>query len=158
MMVGEKCSKCLSFLRKEKVMKQFCTECGKEAKAGDNVCIHCGTPLQKEQSREPQVTKQPMSKKQKIIFGPIAGVVLFIIAFSVWANNYQAPDAVMKRYIQAVDSSDSKKLSKLMIREDGTPVSTEEAESYLKLVKDSTFFGEESLYSVVQHGKFLGVY
>lgn len=148
-------------------MKRFCTQCGKEAKQDHKVCIHCGTPLQanhdqvkeeKSETKQNKVTKQPMTKKQKLIWKVIAGVIVFIIGFSMWANSYQSPESVQKRFEKAVENKDSKKLSRLMIHGDGSSISQHEAEAFINLMDQKGANLAFELAHVVQKGKFLGIY
>lgn len=135
-------------------MKRFCKECGKEAQPGDHVCVDCGTALTSEEN-PPQ---QPMTKKKKMIWAIVASLVIFVIGFSVWATSYQSPQAVEKRFHNAVDKQDHKKLQKLMVHEDGTPIHEKEAEAFLELVNQDGKRKAVDLCTVIQHGKFLGIY
>lgn len=142
-------------------MQQFCKSCGNKLRDGDKVCIECGTPIQTRTNKKPTQTRanrKPMPKKQKIILSSVIGVLVVIIAFSVWANKYQSPESVHKRFEEAVAEKDSKKLSKLMIHEDGSNTSIDEAKAFLSLVEER---GKSVLFdftSVVEHGNFLLFY
>lgn len=134
-------------------VKKFCTECGKEAEADNQVCIHCGTPFNKEETTETPapapapVKKAPMPKKQKVLLSIIAGVLIIIIGFSMWANNYQSAEAVEKRYKDALEESDASKLKSILVHDDGSKISNEEADAHIKLAKEYSIGG---LYDVVE--------
>ena len=135
-------------------MKRFCQECGIEAAGGHKICTNCGVPLQ----AEDKVKSHPMSKKQKLILQIVGAIVVFIVGFSMWANSYQSPQSVEKRFKAAVTKEDSAKIKRLMVHEDGSAVSVKEAEAFLKLAKEEGKSVVTRLTSIAQHGKFLGIY
>lgn len=144
-------------------MIQFCRECGKEARQGDQVCIHCGTPFpdviaaEKEQLKEKgKVAKRaPMPKKKKMLFSILGAVVVLLIAFTVWAQSYQSPEAVEKRFARAISEKNADSVQKLLVHENGSSVTEGEAKALLKLVKEEGTSALEELISVEAHGKFI---
>lgn len=142
-------------------MKRFCTACGKEANPGDKVCIHCGTKLPSEDieekvSENKKVKKgPPMPKKKKILFSVIGAVVVLVIAFSMWAQSYQSPDAVQKRFAKAISEKDASKVQTLLVHEDGSSVTKGEVTALLKLVDEEGTSVVDDLFSVDAHGKFI---
>lgn len=101
------------------------------------------------------VKKPPMPKKQKVIIGAIAALLIIIIGFSVWANSYQSAESVEKRYIDAIKDKDASKLVGIITHEDGSKISEEEANAHVKYADD---YGEsviKSLYTIEEKGKFL---
>jgi len=145
-------------------MKRFCQECGKEARQGENVCIHCGTPfIQNEENvkegiQNKQVVKEPMPKKRKRMWQVIVAVFVIVIGFSIWANSYHSPKSVQKRFDKAIIKEDSDKIQKLIIHSDGSSVNKSEAEAFLTLVKEEGKTIASDLTDVVYTGKFLGIY
>lgn len=136
------------------MMKRFCQECGTEAASDHKVCINCGTRL----PAETEVKSKLMTRRQKVIWG-IAGIFLVIvIAFSMWANSYQSPESVQKRFTAAVSKKDHSAIQKLLVHEDGSAVSETEAKAFLKLIKQEGKAVASELLTVVQHGKFLWIY
>ena len=142
-------------------MNQFCLECGTPIVEGDSRCRNCGAALSVQQKEEVVAVvtpKTPLSKKQKIVWGSIGVLAAIIIGFSLWANSYFSPESVGKRFNSAVESENAEKISKLVIHEDGTTITTAEAEAYLKLIKEEGKKSVEKLSTIVQHGKYLGMY
>lgn len=144
-------------------MKRFCVECGKEARPDNQVCIHCGTPLPNldpEREEEPKenekvVKRAPMPKKKKVFFSILGTVVVLLIAFTIWAQAYQSPEAVEKRFAKAVSKKDVGAVQNLLVHEDGSSVTKGEAKALLRLVKEEGTSVVEDLFSVEPHGKFL---
>lgn len=147
-------------------MKKYCVECGKEIQATHNVCIHCGTPVKPAETTKEAITasqpekppRKPLTKKQKWIGTIIASIVVVIIGFSMWANHYQSAEVVEKRFEKAVEEESNKTLKRLMIHEDGSPISQFEAKAFIELIKQRGDIMKYELTTVVQRGKFLGIY
>lgn len=152
-------------------MKKFCRECGKELKGDNQFCKHCGTPITQDvapeqasnkasatnQSNTP-VKKPPMTKKNKIMWGAIIGALIILFSLHAWANSHFSQESVLKRYEEAVLKKDTTKLSKLLIREDGSPISDQEITAFLALIKENKIEYVNGLRSIVYDGKFLGIY
>lgn len=102
--------------------------------------------------------KKPMTKKQKLMIQIGAGVLVFLIGFSIWASNHHSAESVYNRFEKAIQEGDNKQISKLMIHEDGTRVSKEEAKAFLALIKEEGKHEVAPLYNVTRHGKFIGIF
>src|SRR5690625_5091341 len=153
-------------------MKRFCIQCGKEAADNHKVCIHCGAELpavkqsadkQKEQEpkeqpkQQPTAPKKPMSKKNKIIIAAVAAVVILLFGSHSWASSHYSAESVEKRFYQALEEGDAKKIKKLATREDGSSIETEEAEALVQLVEDGGRSAADYLYYVPFDKKILGL-
>lgn len=165
-------------------MKKFCTECGKGLEKEHKVCIHCGTPYglgdsEKEvaqkptektpeqaeslsesttataQETAPHIPKKPMSKKQKTLYSLIGAVVVILIGFYMWGNAYQSVESVEERYLKALDEKDAKKLTKLVVFEDGTKINENDAKAHLALADAYSKDELSDWYAIKEHGKFL---
>lgn len=150
-------------------MKRFCKECGKEAQPNHNVCIHCGTPLEKIEANQSGLTretrtnkkqapKKPMSKAKKILWGVVAGLVALLIGAHMWTDNYLSYESVEERFEAALSENDSKKLANLIVHEDGSSISEQEAKAFAKLKKSESKRVINDLYEISFNGKFLGIY
>ena len=111
-----------------------------------------------EQRHIPNKSKKPLSKKKKIVWGLLAGLVICIIGFSIWAKSYESAESVHKRFETAIDKQDEKALTKLVVHEDGTSMKDFEAKAFLQLVKRDGLKNIKSLYTTVQKGKFIGIF
>lgn len=150
-------------------MKQFCTQCGKQAEREHRVCVYCGTPLKNLSGPEekhvvtdpnpvPSQPKKPMSKKKKILISMFVTIFVLLIGFSSWAKSYHSSDSVQERFSEAVEVEDIKKIKGLMVHKDGSDVSEAEIKAYLKLVKE---VGQDEAFEFAfpeLHGKFLWVF
>lgn len=146
-------------------MKRFCQECGKEARQGDKVCIHCGTPLPDADQRKRSTpkgkeskTKHTIPRKIKILFISLGALIVLVIAFSIWAKSYQSPNAVEKRFAKAVSEENTSAMQKLLVREDGSSTTKDEAEALLALLEEEDSYDVEDLFTIAAHGKFLYVF
>ena len=118
----------------------FCGECGAKNKKNDAFCSECGAPLEHEDEKQVVTTnvvkksKQPMSKKNKIIIGVIAAMVLLLgIGYKI-GSDITNPKAVAKNYIQATIDKDGDKLYK-----------------YLELDGDKTFVTKKIFKSLLKN-------
>lgn len=161
-------------------MKQFCKECGKEAQPDHNICVHCGAPLGKNETQdeaaetkndarasgvaggssntEPTRSKRsstPMPKKKKRFISMIVIAAVILIGFTMWAQSYQSPQSVQKRFYNAAVKDDSKALQKLLIHEDGSKATEGEALALIKLVKENGDYVLNDYFSIEPEGKFL---
>lgn len=165
-------------------MKKFCTECGKALEQEHKVCIHCGTSyglsdsenLEERQTNEraseqvekmsqptrtiaqeapPHLPKKTMSKKQKTLYSIIGAVVVLLIGFYMWGNAYQSVESVEERYMKALDEKNAKKLTKLLVFEDGTKISENDAEAHLALADAYSKDELNEWYAIEEHGKFI---
>lgn len=114
--------------------------------------------VEQKQTEQQHAPKKPMTFKQKLLLKVVAGVVVFLIGFSMWANSYQSSESVYKRFEAAVDKKDSKKLSKIMIHSDGSSIGEHEAQAFLALVEHQGKGSTLQLTTVVPSGQFLGIY
>lgn len=158
---------------------RICKNCGKEAQPGHNVCVHCGTPLvtapklekeaasvkgnnQPKQEKPTRTSKpsakKPMGKRNKVIWSSVTAIVVLIIGFSIWANWYQSPDAVQKRFVKAIEKGNEGKVQSMMIHQDGTDISKQEAKAFIKLIKDEGTDELPTYAAIEQKGKFLLFY
>lgn len=165
-------------------MKRFCKECGKEAQPGHKICVHCGTPLVKDEVKKEGVsnttdnsqgsamtgssssteptrsersssTQTPMPKKKKRLISMIVITAVILIGFMMWAQSYQSPKSVQKRFYNAAVKDDPKALQKLLIHEDGSKATEGEALALIKLVKENGDYVLNDYFSIEPEGKFL---
>lgn len=122
----------------------FCGECGAKNKKTDVFCSECGAPLEHEEKEEVNtvkktVTRQPMSKKNKII---IAIIVLVVVVLGVGykiGSNLTSPKKIAEDYIQAMIDQDGEKLYKyIQIEGDTTFASKKMFADLLKSKKDES--------------------
>lgn len=66
--------------------------------------------------------KKPLPKKKKVLYSIIGSIIVILIGFIVWAQSYQSPQAVEKRFYEAVANEDAKVLQKLLVHEDGSSI------------------------------------
>lgn len=98
----------------------FCSECGAKNQKEDSFCAECGAPLVQEQEQEEQKqevvtsevakTKQPMSKKNKMILGFIIIFVLLLVIGYKMGSDATSPKKVASDYINASIHQDSEQL------------------------------------------------
>lgn len=96
----------------------FCSECGAENQKEDFFCAECGAPLVQEQEEQrqevvtPEVTKtkQPMSKKSKIILGVLSILVLLLVVGYKMGSDATSPKKIVSNYIDASIQQDSEQL------------------------------------------------
>src|SRR5690625_4802381 len=165
-------------------MKRFCKECGKEAQPDHKICVHCGTPFEKGgvKEEEPSKTKDnsqpsgmtgsssnaeqtrskrssstqtPMSKKKKRLISMIVIAAVLLIGLTMWAQSYQSPKSVQKRFYNAAVKDDPKALQKLLIHEDGSKAAEGEAQALIKLVEENGDYVLDDYFSIVSEGNFL---
>lgn len=107
----------------------FCGECGTKNEKSDAFCKECGRPLIHEENNITGAMKQPrkpMSKKNKIIIGVLAVIILVLgIGYKV-GSDMTSPEAIAEDYIKAVINKDSDRLYK-----------------YLELEGDKTFVSKK---------------
>lgn len=140
-------------------MKNFCRECGEELNKESEFCKHCGTPQSKSKPQETvPVNKTPMTKKKKVMWGSIIGVIIILISFHLWADSYFSKESTQKRYENAVTKQDTGKITNLILHENGSSISEEEAKAFVELIKKSGKSYLNELTSVTYDGKFLGLY
>lgn len=107
----------------------FCGECGAKNNQGDRFCLECGKPLVQEDLKQNTTnvvkkTRQPMSKKNKIIIAVIVGIAVILGAGYKVGSDMTSPKTIAKDYIKAVVDKDSDRLYKyLEIEGDKTFVS-----------------------------------
>lgn len=116
------------------------------------------SPTDEQTSDATKPKKQPMSKKQKLIWRIVAGIAVLLIGFSMWVNNYYSPESVQKRFTAAVTDQDNKKVKKLMLHEDDSAISIHEADAVIALADEQGISAVLQLTTVVHNGKFLGVF
>lgn len=140
-------------------MKRFCRECGKELNNKSEFCKHCGTPVKKEvQPETSPVNKTPMTKKKKVIWGTIISAIIILIGFHMWADSHFSPDSVQKRYDNAVVKQDTGKLTNLVLHENGSSISEQEAKAFVALIDKNGKSYSNEFTSVTYDGKVLGLY
>lgn len=135
-------------------MSQFCQECGQQLKSEDVVCTNCGTRHHK----ETVVPKQPLSNKRKAVYRIIAVITVLLIGCLVWANTHYSRESTSKRFAEAISNKNAKGLQTLVVHEDGSAISEQEANAMVKLVKEEGEKTVQLLTSVRQHGKLLGLF
>lgn len=167
-------------------MKAFCTNCGAEIKPNQSHCVECGqavaskaeqppvqptapTPEPKAQQSAPdsqQPPKQPMSKKNKIIYAIIGAVVLLLIAAYSVGKSYYAPEKVLERFNTAVKDEDVKAVQNHVEFTNGEGISKVSAQAIINFAAeepdDFQYFMDsnspEGLYTLKAVGKKLGLF
>lgn len=135
-------------------MKKFCRECGQEANQDDLVCRNCGTAFKS--SHPKRAEQQKMPKKKKVMITLLTIIAVLIIGFSTWATKYHSAEAVKDRFDNLVNDEKAGKLASYMIHQNGMKLTRNEAKAFISLSKSET--GIDDLYSVVEDGKFLGLF
>ena len=105
-----------------------------------------------------QTPSAPMSKKKKRMLSIVGGIAVLLIGFSIWAQSYQSPEAVQKRFYKAVMENNPKALQKLVMHENGSSASKGEAKALIKLVEEEGEYVLHDLFTVERDGKFLFLY
>lgn len=157
-------------------MKQFCKECGKEANKEHHFCLHCGTtltkvhheatsestepvePIDPTEPKVPKKPKEPMSKRKKILWGSVIGLLIALFSLHTWAQSYFSPASTKERFDTAITEADAKKLTKIVVHEDGTSIHEQEAKAFLELIKAEGKQQTKELTIVAKNGKFIGLY
>lgn len=140
-------------------MKKFCRECGKELNKEHNVCIHCGTPLNKDNPlEEVLVNKVPMTKKKKFVWGTVIGLFIILISSHMLAKSYFSAESVQKRFENAITDNDIKRLTDFVIHENGSSISKEEAKAFAKLINKNDKNYLDELTEVIHNDTFVGIY
>lgn len=103
-------------------------------------------------------TSASMSKRSKRILSTIGLLAVVLIGFTLWAQSYQSPEAVEKRFAEAVKEGDTGALQKLVIHENGSPAAKGEVEALIKLVEEEGDYVIDDLFTIEPHGKFLWLY
>ncbi|KRM51559.1 zinc ribbon domain-containing protein [Ligilactobacillus araffinosus] len=98
--------------------KKFCPKCGTERHGNEKFCRKCGyqftnaTSTDKQGATQPQRRSQPvskprkpLSKKQKAGIIGIGAVIVILIAFFVWGNNYYSENNQINRIAQDLAST-----------------------------------------------------
>jgi len=135
-------------------MSRFCLECGQQLNEDDIVCTNCGTKL----PQETVTPKQPLSKKQKVLYGIITGIAVLLIGFTIWGKAHFSEETTSKRFVEALSTSDTKELQSIVVRENGKAINKQEAKAMLKLAELEGGSAVESLSAILQHGKWLGLF
>ena len=134
-------------------MSQFCHECGQQMKKDNVVCTNCGTPLQK----EAVVSKQPMSKKHKADVWNDCGDGGPLNWFHCLGKYAFFRRQTSEKFADAISDKDAKVLQSLVVHEDGSTIDIQEANAMLKLVKVEGLETVQTLITIQQHGKVLGL-
>lgn len=134
----------------------FCGECGAKNKKNDLFCSECGKPLVHEETNAVKVeksTKQPLSKKNKIIIAVIIAIVCILgIGYKV-GSDLTSPRKIAEDYIKATISQDGNKLYKyLELDGDKTFVSKKIFKELLKENKDDSSSVENYKITEVSYG------
>lgn len=123
-------------------MKKFCPNCGTPLKDGAAFCPKCGTKIAQSAPKQPapsqaptrSVQRQPMSKKNKIIWSIVAAFAVIFIGLYVFGKQYYSRDHQIARIVNAVKSSNGD-LSKYVIADDSNvKVTSDSVEPYKKLL------------------------
>lgn len=115
--------------------KLFCPNCGVAVSKGEIFCPNCGYNLQKyfadlnkphivpqpqkvqqpiQQPQRRQMLKKPMSTKNKTIWSCIAVVIILLVGFGIWGNNYYSRDNQINRITNALKDPNQKGFAKLV--------------------------------------------
>ncbi len=102
----------------------FCGECGTKNEKGAQFCENCGNKLVEEKTQKTKSAStakkanneslgtklKKMSKKQKILCGVVATIVVVLFTFFTIMSNRLSPKAIAKDYFLAVVNADVDKL------------------------------------------------
>lgn len=140
-------------------MKRFCRECGKELNESSEFCKHCGTAVKKDIPPEiTPVNKTPMTKKRKFLWGTIISAIIILIGFHMWADSHFSPESVQKRFDNAIVKKDAGKLTDLILHENGSSISKQEAKAFVELINKNGKSYSNEFTNVTYDGKVLGLY
>jgi len=129
---------------------KFCKNCGTERKTGQNFCNSCGYPfeangtLKTDQAstsnvgkQTAEVTRKPMSKKNKIIILSAVAAVVILFGAHKFLGSLYTPEKTIEAFEQAIKSKNVKEAKKVISFDqfDGD-FKDEEINSYLAYLKD----------------------
>jgi uncharacterized membrane protein YvbJ len=101
----------------------FCQECGNKMEDGIQFCNECGTKVGATK-KEPQVQtiektpKQPLSKKNKLLLGIGAFIVVLFGGLYMAGSSYYGEEKVMDRFIKAIQEEDMETVVELSMTDD----------------------------------------
>ncbi|MDY0404607.1 hypothetical protein P5G51_003565 [Virgibacillus sp. 179-BFC.A HS] len=93
-----------------------------------------------------------------MLWSSIIAFAVLAVGFSLWANWYQSAKSVQKRFVHALENKDSAKVQAMLIHEDGSAISEQEADAFVKLIKKEGVHVVSGYADIVQKGKFLWLY
>ncbi|KIL43118.1 TcaA 3rd/4th domain-containing protein [Jeotgalibacillus campisalis] len=154
-------------------MTRFCKECGAPVSENHSVCTECGHRLpqvEKMEMTEPK-PKPPKTKKQKAIVAAGMTAAIVLIGGSFFASKQVSAENTMKKFAEAINQQNADALTSLVVHEDGSTIKKFEAEAMLNFseeelqaIKESvattgeTPYFADTLYSIEQNGKWLGLF
>lgn len=156
-------------------MNQFCQECGAKLEGSVSHCTECGHKVArapKSSIPAPGSSRKPPAKKQKIIGGIIAAIVISFVGLYMWGNSQVSAKGAAQRFASAIQENDPSALQKVSIIHHGKFISKAEANALLSLAKEDPDYIEnnvramglgvnapdDNLFTVVEDGKWLGIF
>ncbi|MEI3598159.1 MULTISPECIES: zinc ribbon domain-containing protein [unclassified Oceanobacillus] len=156
-------------------MDKYCTECGEAIDESLNFCQNCGHKLHASSEQDGNTVippkKQPKNytKKQKIIMGAVAALLVFMIGGYTWGKSYFSPEKTAERFITAIIEEDYGKVQDLTMMQ-GESISQAEAEALVTLAKEEAhyiniettnledFTNQNDLMKLTDNGKHLFIF
>ncbi|MCF3942834.1 zinc ribbon domain-containing protein [Oceanobacillus alkalisoli] len=126
-------------------MEKYCKECGEAIDESLTFCQNCGHKLDASPERDRDTVippkKQPRNytKKQKIVMGAAAALLVILIGSYTWGKSYFSPEKTAERFVTAIIEDDYEKVQDLT-RMQGETISAAEAEALVTLAKDEAHY------------------
>ncbi|MBP2077042.1 zinc ribbon domain-containing protein [Oceanobacillus polygoni] len=160
-------------------MNKFCKECGGSIASSLKFCQHCGHKLEtpsktdpKKQVNPPVESKQSrkLTKKQKMIVSVAAGLFVIFAGFYMWGKSYMSAENTVERFVEALKEENQKVIQNIAVLNYDSELSDAEIEALISLAKadneyinlaaisSERFLAENELFTLVQNGKWLGIF
>ncbi|WP_078393858.1 TcaA NTF2-like domain-containing protein [Shouchella patagoniensis] len=159
---------------------KYCGNCGKQFDSDQMFCGECGysekqaqvdgTARVQKETQPPQATeKRKRTKKEKIVIGIGVGAVVLLAGSYYAGSTYASAEKTIDRFVKAVESENVSNIENILTHWSGENVETFEAEAVIKLFNSDPSKlqmtasslksgGQHESFSVMQEGKFLGVF
>lgn len=132
-------------------MEKFCTSCGSPIEEGLAFCTSCGKRIEPAKEEQPATTESPKeqtperakkepkayTKKQKVLFTSIAGIIVLFIGLYMWGNSYYSPEKTAERLMAAIVDEDVAAVQDVTTI-NGERISEGEAQAFIALANDSS--------------------
>ncbi|WP_042220536.1 TcaA NTF2-like domain-containing protein [Oceanobacillus manasiensis] len=159
-------------------MNKFCKECGSPITTSLNFCQHCGHQLEKKNETRRSQTKSSIkkrqhtnyTKKQKVIISIVAVILIMFAGFYMWGKSYVSAEKTVERFVQALKDEDEKMIQNTAVLSYDSELSDTEARALAALAKADNepidlavsqpdeFLRKNELFTLVQNGKWLGIF